>query len=74
MRLNTIARTWSDYKHHNTAKYLVSINPSGLINYVSEGFGGRCSDKYITNNSGFLDIIEPYDCVMADRGFTRREE
>ncbi|CAG2201965.1 unnamed protein product [Mytilus edulis] len=72
--LEVAAQTWSDYKHHNTAKYLVSINPSGLINYVSEGFGGRCSDKYITNNSVFLDIIEPYDCVMADRGFTIREE
>lgn len=43
--------TWSDYKHHNTAKYLVSITPSGMINYVSKGWGGRTSDKFITVNS-----------------------
>ncbi|CAG2244841.1 unnamed protein product [Mytilus edulis] len=30
--LEVAAQTWIDYKHNNTAKYLVSINPSGLIN------------------------------------------
>ncbi|CAC5379541.1 unnamed protein product [Mytilus coruscus] len=68
------ALTWSDYKHHQTAKFLVSITPSGMINYVSQAYGGRASDKFITNNSGFLEIIEPYDKVMADRGFQIREE
>lgn len=72
--LGIAARTWSDYKHHNTGKFLVSINPSGMINFVSECWGGRASDKLITNQSGFLDIIEPYDSVLADRGFPIREE
>lgn len=66
--------TWSDYKHHNTAKYLVSITPSGMINYVSKGWGGRTSDKFITVNSGFLKLFEPYDKVLADRGFPITEE
>ncbi|KAK3083242.1 hypothetical protein FSP39_017577 [Pinctada imbricata] len=61
---------WSDYKHHHTAKYLVSINPSGMINFVSDCWGGRASDKHITLHSGFMDIIEPYDCIMADKGFS----
>ena len=38
--------TWSDYKHHNTVKYLVSVHPSGHFNFVSKGWGGRVSDKY----------------------------
>ena len=46
--------TWSDYKHHNTAKYLFSITPSGMFNYVSKGRGGSTGDKHITQHSGFL--------------------
>ncbi|KAK3105562.1 hypothetical protein FSP39_000540 [Pinctada imbricata] len=72
--LTIAAQTWSDYKHHNTAKILVSITPSGMINYISEAWGGRTSDKYVTQHSGFLDIIEPYDKVMADRGFPIQED
>lgn len=63
------ASCWSDYKHHHTVKYLVSINPNGHINYISKGWGGRTSDNYITEHCGFLDILEPFDRVMADRGF-----
>lgn len=39
--LEVAALTWSDYKHHNTAKFLFSTTPSGLINFVSECWGGR---------------------------------
>lgn len=72
--LQVAAQTWSDYKHHHTAKILVSITPAGMINFVSEAWTGRASDKFVTLNSGFLNIIEPYDKVMADRGFPIREE
>ena len=68
------AATWSDYKHHNTLKYLVCITPDGLISYISKAWGGRTTDRYIVQNSGFLDLIEPYDTIMADRGFTIRED
>ena len=33
--------TWSSYKHYNTAKYLISITPQGVINFISRGWGGR---------------------------------
>ena len=27
--------TWSHYKHHNTAKFLVACTPNGCISYIS---------------------------------------
>lgn len=68
------ACTWSDYKHHNTLKYLVAIAPDGLISFISRAWGGRTTDRYIVQKSGFLDLIEPYDLILADRGFTIRED
>ena len=61
--------TWSQYKHYNTAKYLISITPQGIISYISNAWGGRASDKYIVENSGYLNNLHPGDVVLADRGF-----
>ena len=41
---------------------------------MSTLFGSAASDKFIVNNSGVLDLIEPGDNVMADRGFEISEE
>ena len=64
--LNLAAALWSEYKHHYTCKVLVAITPTGAISYVSQSYGGRASDAFIVRDSGFLNIIEPYDEVMAD--------
>ncbi|XP_033112380.1 uncharacterized protein LOC117113201 [Anneissia japonica] len=67
--LKARAQTWSSYKHSNTVKYLIGITPQGVISYISEGWGGRVSDKYLTEHSDFLDCLLPGDVVLAVRGF-----
>ena len=69
------AQTFSNYKHHNTVKVLIGISPQGTtIPFVSEASGGRTSDKFLTENCGFLRNLVPGDLVLADRGFTIHEE
>lgn len=63
------AMTWSNYKHHNTIKYLIGITPQGSVSFISKGWGGRVSDKHLTENCNLLNNILPGDIVLADRGF-----
>ena len=67
------AQTFSTYKHHNTVKFLIDIAPHGVITYISKAWGGRTSDKYITENSEILDNLQPGDVILADRGFSIEE-
>lgn len=62
------AQTFTSYKHHNTVKVLIGIAPQGSISFVLKGWGGRTSDKFLTENCGILNKLVPGDLVMADRG------
>ena len=61
--------TYSNYKHHNTAKGLVGITPAGSISFVSDLYAGRTSDKQATVDCKILQLLETGDSVMADKGF-----
>lgn len=41
------ALTWSQYKSCNTYKYLVSIASDGLINFISDSYGGPQTQLYL---------------------------
>ena len=64
---------WSQYKHYNTAKYLISITPQGVVSSVSRGWGEWVSDKHIVENCGYLELISPGDVILADRRFDVRD-
>lgn len=64
---------FSPYKGRHTAKYLISILPHGSVNFISCGYGGRTSDKFIVEDCGILNNIRNGDLILADRGFTVAE-
>ena len=61
--------TFSNYKHHNTAKGLTGIAPSAAVAFESDLYAGRCSGKQIINVCGIFDLSEEGDTIMVDKGF-----
>ncbi|CAC5404268.1 unnamed protein product [Mytilus coruscus] len=70
-KLDARKQVFSNYKHHNTFKFLIGVSPQMAITYVSRMYGGRASDKFITCDS--VDLLHNLEVnkgsVMADRGF-----
>ena len=70
--LHMQSSTWSNYKQHNTAKFLIACTPNGCVSFVSPLYIGSISDTELTRVSGFLSCLpdKPGISIMADRGFT----
>ena len=50
--------TWSNYKQHYTAIFLVACTPKGATSYISLLFVGSISYVELTRHSGRLDKLE----------------
>ncbi|CAG0889762.1 unnamed protein product [Darwinula stevensoni] len=48
--------TYSHYKGTHTVKYMVGVSPGGMITFLSQGYGGRASDKAIFEQSGIREV------------------
>ena len=57
--LDARAQTWSNSKKHNTVKFLIGITPQGSVAFISNGWGGRVSDVYLTEHCGLLENLLP---------------
>lgn len=77
------SQCYSDYKSSTTLKCLIGCDPNGSITFVSELFTGAISDKSISEESGFYELLKELiqkgyvkkgDAVMADKGFTIEKE
>ena len=71
--LQSRGQLFSNYKQHNTVKFLVGISPSGAVSYVSGAWGGRASDVKITSECGLLDDLQPGhgDSARRPRAYIR---
>lgn len=61
---------YSSYKAHTTFKVLIACAPQGSISFVSDAYEGSISDREIVIQSKFVDLLDPGDLIIADRGFT----
>ena len=70
--LSLLSKHYSSYKSHTTLKGLIAIAPNGCFIFVSELYSGSISDRELTEECGFLDLLHRVPQgkgIMADRGF-----
>ena len=67
--LEAIRYLWINFKHHHMFKFLVVITPNSVIFLLSPCFGGCTSDIIIVRDSGFSDLIQTCDTVLAACSF-----
>lgn len=63
--LTARAQTYSNYKNHNTLKFLIACTANGGVCFVSRAWPGRISDIELVRRSNFYDCIENGDHILA---------
>ena len=68
--LHEQSSTWSNYKHHNTCKFLIACTPNSAVSYISSLYVGSISVVKLTKTCGFIIKLEGKSgiSVMTDRG------
>jgi len=66
--------TFSNYKHHNVALFIVGISCHGATIFCSSGMEGSMSDKVATLKSNLKELLDEGDCIMVDKGFELQSE
>ena len=70
--------TWSNYKHHNTAKFLIACTHQMELSATSHHYNyvGSISDVELTRSLCFIQKLEGRSgiSIMADRGFTIKDQ
>ena len=72
--LDNQSACYSQYKSRTTMKALIGITTSGVTAFASELYPGSISDKEIVKRSGLLEILQPGDEIMADKGFLIKDD
>ena len=49
---------------------MVGCTPNGCVSFVSDAYEGSISDPEIFKRSKIVNLLQPGDVVLADRGFT----
>lgn len=71
---STNAAMYSNYKERHTYKVLVACTPGGTVSYISDAVGGDMSDVELVRRCGILDKLKRDDKVMADKGFSNKDD
>ena len=68
---NVASSTYSDYKKHNTVKFLGGCDPIGCPyeKAVSDGWPGRASDAFMTGNTKILRQVHFGNTAKVDKRF-----
>ena len=75
---STKKSSYSDYKNHTNVKYLVSIDSfTGVFNFISPGYSGNVSGRFIVENCSILDLVKPgrvlaIEVLQPERFYSQR--